>query len=163
MKEVVRLIAVVVDEKKAKITLTADDVAVTKEIENVVGGEKSFEALEGQTEESYDLMAKRSEDVEKDTKPKKDIEEPSVELPPETDKKDDAEVSKEEPKEKAPEKKPAVKRSKPADDQPKEEKATKKSVKKATPKKAVDSKATDEADRLSKLDKELDDLLGDDL
>ncbi len=169
MKEVVRLIAVVVDEKKAKITLTADDVAVTKEIENVVGGEKSFEAIEGQTEESYDLMAKRGEETtkelmdEKTEKPteKEDIkkEEPKIE-----DKEKSIDKVEKKAKKKAPVEKAIAKKSKPSDDQPKTEKTIKKSEPKKTVKvKKADSKATDEADRLSKLDKELDDLLGDDL
>jgi len=178
MKEVVRLIAVLVDEKKAKVTLTTDDVAATKEIEDVVGSDKAFEALEGQTEDSYGLMSKRGEDdtdkdtrnkkqetnksedtitkvedvkIKKDTeKPKKTVkkvekEDPSTKLPPKADRQDDAKDASEEKIEKIA-KKPAVKKA---------------PAKKKPAKKKEDAK--DEADRLNKLDKELDDLLGDDL
>jgi len=167
MKEIVRLITVVIDEKKAKITLTADDVAVTKEIEDVVGGEKSFEAIEGQTEESYDLMAKRGEETEdKGTSNKiqdtNKLEETKIKTEgKDTEKPETKPAKKKAPVKKAPSEIDKSSHGVKSDDKSKAKKPT---VKKTVTKtKKADAKATDEADRLSKLDKELDDLLGDDL
>lgn len=58
--KIIRYLLIVKDLGKEKLSLSAEDVAATKEIEEVVGGEKSFEAVEGMTDESLDLMAKRT-------------------------------------------------------------------------------------------------------
>ena len=164
MKEVVRLLALIVEAKKAKAILTTEDVEDAAKISDVIGGEKSFEAILGRTEESYDLMAKRETEEHKNerTEEKELTDEPKkIEEP--TEKQD----IKEKPKtaKKTVAKKEAVKAPETKESTPEIKVAPKKVTvkKKAVPKKKVDSKTNDEADRLSKLDKELDDLLGDDL
>lgn len=209
--DVIRHLLIVKDFGKEALTLTAEDIAATKEIEEVVGGEKSFEAVEGETEESKDLMAVRGEDAEaedtsnkiQDTNksqisnsetPEREIEETKEELV--KIEKEPIEIAKEKPevkekieiKETA--KKPAVKKvAKKADDkeiviasQPKAAKQSikkiataeddlamtddkKVEIKKSVKKKAIkkDESVSDEADRLAKLNQELDDILGEDL
>ena len=124
--KIVRHLLIVKDFGEEKLTLTAEDIAETKEIEEVVGGEKAFEAVEGEKEESKDLMAVREK-----------AEEEKVE-----------EIKVEEPKE---ETAPEIKIDKPKE---KEKKVTKK---------VAPKKKEEEADRLSKLDKELDEILGEEL
>lgn len=137
--KIVRHLMIVQDYGTEELTLTKEDIAETKEITEVTGGEKSFEAVVGETEESKDLMAVRGEE--------------EAEEAPEA-KEEKAETAKEEAaEEKIEEVKETVKEEKP-------KKETKKSEKK--PAKAK-KKPEDEADRLTKLDKELDDILGDDL
>jgi len=66
-KGILRHMMIVRDYGDEIITLTKDEIANTEDIEKVVGGEKSFEAIEGETDESKDLMAKREEKEEKET------------------------------------------------------------------------------------------------
>lgn len=148
--KIVRHLMIVRDFGQEALTLTAEDIAGAAEIKEVVGGEKSFEAIEGETEESKDLMAVRG-DAEKieETAPTlqsesrpgsvgKEIEEPETEAPAEEDAEEAALEAPEEIKTATPKEKKA---------------AAKKSAK----------KKDSEADRLKKLDEELDDILGEDL
>ena len=68
--EVIRHLLIVKDFGKEKLELTADEIAATEDIEEAAGSEKSFEVVEGETEESRDLMAKREkgEDAEEANK-----------------------------------------------------------------------------------------------
>lgn len=207
--DVIRHLLIVKEFGKEALTLTAEDIAATEEIEKVVGGEKSFEAVLGETEESKDLMAVRGEDTEaEDTNIKKqdtsksqesksedkEIEEPAeiiekpvkiVEAPmPESGSRPESVGKKLEPEEKIEIKKPVkkqavkktVKKAEPKVDkvavaEPKAEKIEQaKTVEpseasKPIKKKAVkeDETVSDEADRLAKLNQELDDILGEDL
>lgn len=139
---IVRHLLITTNAKKEKLSLTAQDIESTEDIESVVGGEKSFEAIEGETEESKDLMAVRGEskDIEENTKKDKIEEVMELETKP-------AKEKKEEKKE--------VKKVK------KDEKVEKKPIKKKAIKK--DESISDEADRLAKLDEELSEILGSDL
>lgn len=164
-KEVIRHLILVKDFGKEKITLSAEEVAENAEIEAVVGGERSFEAVEGETEESYDLMAKREDEEE------------AEEAPAETEEsKEEAPVKEEETAEETPvveevkktEKKAAkTKKSEEVKEEAKSETPKKKVSKKKAESKQVDAdkekKAEAEADRLAKLDEEIEGILGDDL
>lgn len=146
-RKIIRHLIIVKDFGTEELTLTAEDIAETKEIEKVVGGEKSFEAVLGETEESKDLMSVRGEIApEMDTPDQERIadvtEKQTEEEQPETNHPEPEAIKEpvEEIKEtegKAPKKKAAPKKAKKAED--------------------------NEADRLSKLDKELDDILGEEL
>ena len=140
--KIVRHLMIVRDFGEEVMTLTAEDIAGTAEIEKVVGGEKSFEAIEGETEESKDLMAVRG-DAEKAEETEEVAEEESA---PEADQETIDEVKEESTTEEKPAK--AAKKAEKAEKKP----AIKKEKKKDT-----------EADRLKKLDEELDDILGEDL
>jgi small subunit ribosomal protein S6 len=124
--KIIRHLLIVKDFGEEKLTLTAEDIAETKEIKEVVGSEKSFEAIEGETEESKDLMAVREKEEKKEEEKTESIE-------------------------KTAEVKTKIK---------KEEKETPEEKPKA---KKAPKKKEDEADRLSKLDKELDEILGEEL
>jgi len=161
---VVRHLLVVNELGAETLTLSLEDVAATKDIEDVVGGEKSFEAVEGETEESKELMAKReSKEAEQQSGPSASLginseaeESPSAEstgdaiaeiveeMPAEEP---TAEVEKELKKQKSGE---AEKRS---IIEPKTEMKPKKAKK----------EPIDEAERLNKLNAELDDILKDEL
>ncbi|MEI6498937.1 MAG: 30S ribosomal protein S6 [bacterium] len=140
--EVLRHLLIVKEYEKEELTLTADEIAENSAVQEVVGSEKSFEAIEGETEASKNLMAVREE-----------VEEKTEEKAPAT-KEVVAEVEKtaviETP---AVDEKKAIKEKKDA------EKETVKKVAKV----AKVKKGEDEADRLSKLNDELDDILKDDL
>lgn len=183
-KEVIRHLIVVKDYGKEELKLSADEIAETEEIEEVVGGEKSFEAIEGETEQSYELMAKREED--KDTKDD-EISQPNAtkdtaeegaeeketteEIIKEETKEDNSaqkDAEKVETKEVTRPKKPANKKSEPTEvkEEIKTVKPEKKTAKKAVKSEVVDDKkqkAEAEADRLAKLDEEIEGILGDDL
>ncbi len=137
---IMRHLLIVKDMGDEDMSLTAEEIAETAEIEEVIGGEKSFEMVEGETEESKDLMAVREEKNE----------EPAVE---------------EETKEEIVEEKV----EEPVVEEVKEVKKAKKVVKeKAAPAEKVKpikkaEKKEDEAERLSKLNDELDDILKDEL
>ena len=139
---VVRHLMLVKELGEEKISLTAEEIANAEDIQSVIGGEKSFEAIEGETEESRDLMAKREEKTEET-----EIEEAPVEkAEKETEEViEEAQESVETPKEEKP-----VKVKEEAKDKP-----AKKVAKKKEP--------ADEAERLSKLNEELDDILKDEL
>jgi small subunit ribosomal protein S6 len=167
---ILRQLMIVKETGPEALTLTAAEIADTEDIQEVIGGEKSFEAIKGQTEESRDLMSKRedSEDrAEAETEQPiveeeiKVTETQEVETPAETVEKEEVKVP---VKKKAVPKKAVIKEEKPAE-KPKtekvEEKAEKKVVKKA--KASSDKKVSDEVERLSKLNEELDDILSDEL
>ena len=140
--KIIRHLMLVQDYGAEELTLTTEDIAENEEIKEVIGGEKSFEAVEGETEESKDLMAVRGEEDEN--------EEEKAEVAPEkTEETAPVEEIKEEVKEE--------KKAKPA------KSAKKAEIEKKPAKTKKAEKKEDEADRLSKLDKELDDILGDDL
>lgn len=133
--KIVRHLMIVQDFGDEELSLTADEIAGTEDIAEVIGGEKSFEAIEGETEESKDLMAVREKDEEEaeiESKKEEKVEEKVEEVVVE-EKAEPVKVKKEEKTEKV---------AKP----------------KAKPEK---KKVEEEVDRLSKLDKELDDILGD--
>ncbi len=146
LPSVLRHITIVKDYGEEKLTLTAEEIAGTEDIEEAIGGEQSFEAVEGETEESRDLMAVRKTE---------ELEENQTEEP--ENKKiekwagDEVEVKEEKVKEVI--KEEAKEKPQPKADQPLAGK--KKKTKPAGPE--------SEADRLAKLDKELDELLKDDL
>jgi small subunit ribosomal protein S6 len=135
--KIIRHLMIVKDFGGEALTLTAEDIAETKEIKEVIGSEKSFEAIEGETEESKDLMAVRE--------------------------KTESEEKEESPSAKATDDKETIEKSEKAEEEKKED-ASEEKVKEEKPKaKKAPKKKEDEADRLSKLDKELDEILGEDL
>ena len=139
--KIVRHLIIVKDFGTEELTLTAEDIAETKEIEKVVGGEKSFESVLGETEGSKDLMSVRGEkeeETEEIASEAKIVEEESA-----TEEKSES-IKEEEPKAEV-------------------EKPKKKAATKSAPAKKEKKDENNEADRLSKLDKELDDILGEDL
>ena len=166
---VLRQLMIVKELSNEKLSLTAEEIANVDEIGEVVGGEKSFEAVVGETEASKDLMAKRQEEKvieepatkkvvketvqeeEKIEAPVKKITEAKASTIPEEKKTEEIpEVEKTSPAKKAATKE----KPQPKADQPVVEKAKKAPAKK---------NASDEADRLSKLNDELDDILKDEL
>lgn len=171
--KIVRHLLIVKDFGEEKLTLTADDIAKAEEIKEVIGSEKSFEAIEGETEESKDLMAIRGN--EETSKIEEKIDETKIEEPKKTG---EEKIEKE-----ADGIKPVPTILKEDVGVPtksigkeKTEKLEKKVVKKSPKNKSAgqtpsgDSVGTsplggagDEADRLSKLDKELDEILGEEL
>jgi len=145
--QIIRHLLIVNDYGTEAITLTAEEVANAESIEEVIGGEKSFEAVEGETEESRDLMAVREKEDEAAT----DTEEKKTEVTEEP-----AAENKEEEKE--PE--TVAKTAQPAKEQKAEVKAE---PKKAASGRKAKASTDNEADRLAKLDEQLDELLKDDL
>jgi len=138
--EIVRHLMIVREFEHESLTLTAAEVAESEDIKSVVGGEKSFEAIQGETKESKNLMAVR------------ETEETTVEPEePKAEKTEKTEVAEEE--------KPAKKTSKKAA-APKAEAPEKKAEPKV---KKTKEKKADEAERLSKLNDELDDILKDEI
>jgi len=166
-QEIIRFLIIVKDYGKETLKLTADEVAETEEIEEVVGGERSFEAIEGETEESYGLMAKREEiveeaeeqnAVEEEVEQKEEAKEVTAEAveKPKSEKKSSKKTESTEVKETE-----AVKAPKPT-----KKKTTKKTEEKEEAKdekSEKEIKAEAEADRLAKLDEEIEGILGDDL
>jgi small subunit ribosomal protein S6 len=178
--EVIRHLLIVKDFGKEKLELTADEIAATEDIEQAIGSEKSFEVVEGETEASRDLMAKRdkseeeaekvvkAEEVKKTEKGKVEIKEVPVEEKAKVKAKDkvdvkaDTDIKSEKVKERVEKpKKPAV-ATKIIEKVEKEEKP-KAPVKKKVEEKEKKETTEEAADRLTKLDKELDDILGDEL
>lgn len=165
-ENIIRQILLVKDLGQEKVELTREDIAETKDIEEVIGGEKSFEVVVGETDESRDLMQKRDkEDAPKNdeektlTSPEEKKAETKTELPP-------AEEKVAPKREKKPAKKDSVKseKEKAATEKIDEEKKQEaKEVPKKPVKKAKKEKTSQEAERLSKLDKELEDILGEEL
>jgi len=153
--KIVRHLMIVQDYGSEELTLTAEDVAVTEDITKVTGGEKSFEAVVGETEESKDLMAVRGDDEKSEEK--ESTEEKIVEEKVEEVKEEKKEVVKKEAKKLENAASDKVEAGVPA--------SAKSGMreKPAAKNKKAEKKPEDEADRLSKLDKELDDILGDDL
>lgn len=163
---VLRQLMIVKELSNEKLTLTAEEIANVDEIGEVVGGNKSFEAVVGETEASKDLMAKRQEEkIEEKPATEKVVEkEEKIEAP--VEKVVEAETSTI-PEEKVVEEEiaevektsPAKKTATKEKPQPKADQPVVEKVKKAPAKK----NASDEADRLSKLNDELDDILKDEL
>lgn len=192
-KHIIRHLLIIRDYGKEELTLKAEEIAETKDIKAVVGGERSFEAVEGETEESRDLMLKRADEEEAETPTEETIENIEEEATPKTPKKEeikDKVTEQVEEKPKAPKKAKSSEVSeipaeeiKEVNEKVKEEipdikpnKVTKKtpekapvktekpaSIKEKAPVKPKKSKIDDEVDRLTKLDEELDQILGDDL
>lgn len=165
--KIVRHLMLVQDGGVKEFSLSADEIVKESEIEELLG-EKSFEMVEGETEESRDLMAVRedkSEESEEEV-----AESTEAEATPEIVEEKPAEVTEEAAVEdQGLEDKGQNEEEVIAEVKPKKA-ATKKPAKKAA-KTSSSAEATadlreeqpDEADRLTKLDKELDDILGDDL
>jgi len=160
---IIRHLVIVKEHGHEKISLSKAEIAESGDIEEVVGGEKSFEAIEGQTEESRSLMAKREAgedeaEEETETKSETEKEEPKG-VEAETE---EPEIREEKEEEKPVEKKkPAAKPKKTVTEKPTTEKVVEEKPKAAKVKK--EKKTEDEADRLSKLNDELDDILKDEL
>lgn len=141
--KIVRHLMIVKDFGEEALSLTAEEIADTASIEEVIGGEKSFEAVEGEKEESKDLMSVREKE-EKEEGPAEKI----------------APVTIEKTKEIIPEEKIEIVKK---EEKPETTKAETKKASPAPKAKTKEKKVENEADRLSKLDKELDDILGEDL
>ncbi len=160
--KIIRHLLIVKDLGDEELTLTKEDITETEDLKEVVGGEKSFESIEGMTEESRDLMAKREEKEEDDQeKETRNLSDKQTAAEPEKKREEPREQKlargKEKKEEAAPEKLEKPKK----ESKTKKEKSTEKVEK--TPKKEKAKKEDNEADRLSKLDKELDEILGEDL
>lgn len=179
-QEIIRHLIVL--RKVEHVSVLDEKLVVTSEedIEKAIG-EKSIEQVEGETEASYELMAKRDkeeiEEPEAETVETK-TEEPVAEETKETEvevvaepvkkprakKASQSEISPREvtePKEVAEETVKAV--EEPEKEEKKVAKVEKPAKKAATAKPKKDTKVEDEADRLKKLDDKLADILGDDL
>ena len=155
---VLRQLMIVREINDEVITLTADEIADTADIQKVVGGERSFEAIKGETRESRDLMAKREETEKVKEEALEAVEEtPVVEEKKETVKKEKKTIEETPAEVKVEEKKEEIKE--PA----KEEVKAEPKVKKVPAKKKEEPKVNDEVERLSKLNDELDDILKDEL
>jgi small subunit ribosomal protein S6 len=143
----IRHLLIIKDYGKEELGLDTEEIVENEDIKEVIGGERSFEAVLGKTGESIDLHSKRKE--EKEEEEKKEVEETAEEaVAEETKEKETIAVPEEKVKEETEE----------------EAKEEKKAVKKAAKdKKTKEEKAEKEAERLSKLDEELDQILGDDL
>lgn len=160
---ILRHLLIVKEYGNEKISLTKEEIAENEDIEAVIGGEKSFEAVEGMTEESRDLMAKR-EETEDEVEPEKveNVEKIEVNEKAETPQKKE-EVK--EPEKIAEEKTEKIKKVKAETKETKVKTPAKELDKKekTETKKAKTDKASDESERLSKLNDELDDILKDEL
>ncbi len=144
---VLRQLMIIKELSNEKISLSAEEIAQANEIEEVVGGEKSFEAIIGETKDSKSLMAKRQEE-------KAEVVEEAA--------KEEIQVEEEEVVEAKPEKKASAPKA--AKKEKTEEVVEAKPEKKASaPKAAKKEKVNDEVERLSKLNDELDDILKDEL
>ena len=128
--KIIRHLMILKDFGDEELTLKADEIVNADEIASVIGGEKSFEAIEGETEESKDLMAVREKDDDK----KEEVEEIVADV--------------------------KVEEAKPAKKAAKETEKKTETVEKEKKSKIKDQNVENEVDRLSKLDKELDDILG---
>lgn len=145
---ILRHLLIVTDSGTTDLSLTADEIAETAEIEKAVGGEKSFEAVIGETEKSKSLMQKRAT---QETESQSDTE---TEIEEEVENGEQPEITEEETIEEPATEETPVKEEKV--EKPAEEKKPKAAKKK-------ESKSGDEAERLSKLNEELDDILKDEL
>lgn len=152
---ILRQLMIVKDLGDEAISLSADEIAGATDIKDVIGGERSFETVEGETEESRSLMAKREEEAEKT---EEEVEVPKAKPEEVKAEEEQKEIKTEETKE---EKKKAK------SEEPKAEKAVKvkaeKPVSEKKPVKKKEAKVVDEVERLSKLNEELDDILKDEL
>lgn len=183
---ILRHLLIVKEYGSEAITLTADEIAETGDIEDVVGGEKSFEAIEGETEDSRTLMAKREQEVtegqsdgetERETaeekitevkseKPKvKSVTESAEELESAESEIPEAEEVAEDKVEKTEKIVKKVKKEKTSDTPSLSHSETEKETKPKAEKveKKAETKKEDESERLSKLNDQLDDILKDEL
>jgi len=177
--KVLRQLIIAKDYKKEELILTSDDIIDGEEIAEVVGGEKSAEIATEDKVDNRDLMAKRSS--EKTEEPKdletkgKDNEDEKAESS-DTPEKPEAKVSTEKvekPKKairkKAEEKPVTTEEKKEAEkksvntEEPADKDTQKTTTKKMVKKTPTKTNIEDEADRLSKLDDELDELLRDEI
>ncbi|HLC43626.1 MAG TPA: 30S ribosomal protein S6 [Patescibacteria group bacterium] len=161
---IMRHLTIIKEHGHEAISLTAAEIAETAEIEEVIGGEKSFEAVEGMTEESRDLMAKREDKGDKE-EIVDEIEDETPQLPQEIQPEPETPQIPEIPQEKLAEKKPAEEKKPVVKAKKTVEKTERPAVEKTekVEKAKKEKKTEDEAERLSKLNDELDDILRDEL
>lgn len=171
--KIIRHLMIVKDFGEEKLTLTTEDITKAEEIKEVIGGEKTFEVIEGETEESKDLMAVRGSTTQISDTDLAQKEQEQEEIKEET-KGIDSEQKESQAEETAPAKEageeikektakePVVKSKKTAEKAEAESKENEEPEEKKPRAKKAKSEDS-EADRLSKLDKELDDILGEDL
>lgn len=155
---VIRHLLIIKTAGSEKITVTKEDVVADEELEEVIG-EKGVEIVKGETEESYDLMAKRETEKEEDEPKSEEKSETKAEKKEvKTDQKEDKSEKEEikEEKIKKSVKKTAGVKTKSKKTTPKADKPEKKTEKN-------EENTEDEADRIKKLDEKLDELLGDDI
>jgi hypothetical protein len=144
-------------EKSEVLKVTREDIVGAEEVEKVIG-EKSFEVIEGETEESRDLMSVREKDesttqTEAQVDTDKETKETEVEKPVVVEK--PKKTVKPRPKADQPMAEKKVAKPRPTADHPQGEKKAEKPVE--------EKSEEDEADRIKKLDEKLDELLKDDL
>jgi small subunit ribosomal protein S6 len=176
MPQVLRHLLIIKSTSEEQLEVTKEDVVADEELEKVIG-EKSVEIIAGETEESYELMAKR-EPTEEKTETEQETEEITKDQPvPEKEEKVTVEKTKKRSRATIKEEKteePTEKKVKETKELTKEETTIKEdegkkktskaktTINKKTVEKAVETKE-DEADRIKKLDEKLDELLKDDL
>lgn len=174
--QVIRHLTTLKVQKGEEIKVTKEDVVGSEAVEEVLG-ERSFEVVEGETEESRELQAVREKDEDEETNEDSsdDLAETTEKLADETAKQDESEEKVEDAK--AEEKPKRTRKAKitpkqeikePVSDPKTEEKVKKTrkaAIKEQPEEQRVDEKPTeeDEADRIKKLDEKLDELLKDDL
>ena len=173
---IMRHLTIIKEHGHEAITLSASEIAEAAEIEEVVGGEKSFEAIEGQTEESFNLMAKREdkddEEVEEEQVAEEKlvkaevaptIDEVNVGVPTDSAGKEKVEEEKIEEKKPVAKVKKAVEKVAPTTKDTSVGAPTESVGEKPKAEKKKIDKNEGEAERLSKLNEELDDILKDEL
>lgn len=153
--QIIRHLLILREMGEEKLTLTSDEIVGTEDIEEVIGGEKSFEAVLGETEESRDLMAKREQEEDSSESADQLISKSAKEIAEEP-------VTGEEPKVKKPRAKKSEEKPEEAETTEVVEVPTVEGGKKPT-RKRTKPVVSSEAERLAKLDEELDNLLKDDL
>jgi len=176
--QIIRHLITLKVEKSEVLKVTREDIVGAEEVEKVIG-EKSFEVIEGETEESRDLMSVREKDesatqAEAQIDTDKEIKETEAEKPVEEKKVRKTKAEKE--VDEAPEIEPAAEQVETVKPRPKastkgrwasgpdQPVAEKKVAKPKKAEKPVEEKPEeDEADRIKKLDEKLDELLKDDL
>jgi len=186
--QIIRHLITLKVEKSEVLKVTREDIVGAEEVEKVIG-EKSFEVIEGQKEESYDLMSKREPNETAPTpegvgvptgsvgKESRDLmsvrekDESTTQTEAQID--SDKEIKETEAEKPVSEKK--VKKTKaekeiaetkeiePVTEPIKEEKPKKVAKPKKVEKPVEEKSEEDEADRIKKLDEKLDELLKDDL
>lgn len=160
---VLRQLLFVKDFGSKEITLTQDEIAVTEDVTEVIGGEKSFEAVEGETEESKDLMAVRESSSAEATEDKQTEEQKNEEIEKQEEEEIKTENISPEGDSLSQDSESVEKTAEPEAEELKEEKKEEKESKPKTKKVKKEEKDDDEAERLSKLNEELDDILKDEL
>lgn len=168
-----------------ELVITKEDIVGSEDVEKIIG-EKSFEQIEGQKEESYDLMAKRSIEATEEPEETKGLKnlpadatalQASKKIKGEKEKPVVEEIIEEKPRkpkilkedkeekevqdDKKAETEPVVEEKIETSEKPVEE--PKEEPSSVRPRRTTESKEDDEADRIKKLDEKLDELLKDDL